>query len=107
MGKDDDIIYDDDNAVKFIRKTLEAPVSKKVGDDDIYYIIDLIYDFYERKGFMDDDTDDGEIEFADDELIDYALSNAKKDGFEKLTEEEISAIIEGELAYCESIGIFK
>ena len=56
---------------------------------------------------MDDDTDDGEIEFADDELIDYALSNAKKDGFEKLTEEEISAIIEGELAYCESIGIFK
>lgn len=106
MKKDDDIIYDDENAVKFIRKTLVDSVSKRVSDDDIYYIIDLIYDFYESKGFMDEDSNDDEIEFADDELIDYALSNARKDGFEKLTEEEISAIIEGELAYCESIGIF-
>lgn len=107
MGNNDDIIYDDDNAVKFIRKSLDASIAKRVSDDDIYYIIDLIYDFYESKGFMDDENEDEEIEFADDELIDYALSNAKKDGFEKLTEEEISAIIESELAYCESIGIFK
>lgn len=107
MAKDDDIIYDDDDAVRFIRKTLDAPVAEKVCDDDIYYIIDLIYDFYESKGFMDGDANDDEIEFADDELIDYAVSNAKKDGFDKLSEEEISAIIEGELAYCDSIGIFK
>lgn len=107
MDNNDDIIYDDDNAVKFIRKTLDASVSQRVNDDDIYYIIDLIYEFYESKGFMDDENNDEEIEFADDELIDFALSNAKKDGFEKLTEEEISAVIEGELAYCESIGILK
>lgn len=107
MAKDDDIIYDDDDAVKFIRKALEAPIAAKVSDDDIYYIIDLIYDFYESKGFMDNDNGDEEIEFADDELIDFALSNARKDGFGKLSEEEISAIVEGELAYCESIGIFK
>lgn len=106
MEKDDDIVYDDENAVKFIRKTLDSDIAKRVSDDDIYYVIDLIYEFYESKGFMDDDNGDGEIEFADDELIDYALANARKDGFEKLSESEISAIVEGELAYCESIGIF-
>ena len=93
--------------MKLIRNALEAPIAAKVSDDDRLYSSDLIYDIYESKGCMDNDNGNEEIEFADDELIDFALSNARKDGFGKLSEEEISAIVEGELAYCESIGIFK
>lgn len=107
MAKDEELPYDDDDAVKHIRKKLDAEASKRINDDDIYYVIDLIYDFYDSKGFMDDEDEDLQVTFADDEIIDYAVSNAKKDGFNKLTAEDIAAIIEGELSYCESIGIFK
>ncbi|MEG1998897.1 MAG: hypothetical protein RR015_02670 [Bacteroidales bacterium] len=107
MAKDEELPYDDDDAVKHIRKTIDAEVSKRISDDDIYYIIDLIYDFYESKGFINEGEENLQVTFADDEIIDYAVSNVKKDGFCKMTVDEITAIIEGELSYCESIGIFK
>ena len=66
-----------------------------------------IYDFYESKGFMSDEDENAEVTIADDEIIDYAVSMAKKDSLCKLTPEQIEAIIEGELSYCESIGMFK
>ncbi len=106
MAKDEELFYDDEEAVKYIRKNLEPAVASTVSDDDIYYVVDLIYDFYESKGFMDE-AEDAEIAIADDEIIDYAVSNAKRDKLCKLTPEQIEAIIEGELSYCESIGMFK
>lgn len=102
----EDFLYDDDDAVKFIRKSLDADMASELSDDDIYYVVDLIYDFYESKGFMDE-ADDAEIAIADDEIIEYAVANAKKDKLCKLTPEQIEAVIDGELSYCESIGMFK
>lgn len=106
MAKDEELFYDDEEAVKYIRKNLDPAISAEVSEDDIYYVVDLIYDFYESKGFMDE-SDDAEISIADDEIIDYAVSMAKKDTLCKLTQPQIEAIIEGELSYCESIGVFK
>lgn len=107
MAKNEELFYDDEDAVKYIRKNLEPELSKNISEDDIYYVVDLIYDFYESKGFMNEEDENAEITIADDEIIDYAVSMAKKDTLCKLTQEQIEAIIEGELSYCESIGMFK
>ena len=107
MAKNEELFYDDEDAVKYIRKNLEPELSKNISEDDIYYVVDLIYDFYESKGFMSEEDENAEITIADDEIIDYAVSMAKKDTLCKLTQEQFEAIIEGELSYCESIGMFK
>ena len=107
MAKNEELFYDDEDAVKYIRKNLEPELSKNISEDDIYYVVDLLYDFYESKGFMSEEDENAEITIADDEIIDYAVSMAKKDTLCKLTQEQIEAIIEGELSYCESIGMFK
>lgn len=106
MSQEEDLLsYDDDEAIKFIRNYLPQEVNAKLADDDITYIIDLIYEFYENKGFMDDNEDEN-VEISEDELFDFVAANAKKAGF-KLNEEDIESIVQGELNYCESLGMFE
>lgn len=106
MSQEEDLLsYDDDEAIKFIRNGLTPDLKAKLSDDDITYIIDLIYEFYENKGFMDDDKDD-EVEINEDELIEYVAGNAKKNGI-KLSVDEIESIVQGELDYCDSLGMFE
>lgn len=101
--KDDLLVYDEDEAVKFIRKNNPG---LSLGDDEINYVIDLIYDYYESRGFLDE-KNEGEVEIADDELIEYVVANTRKDGIYKLSEEDITAVVQGELDYCDSLGVFE
>lgn len=109
MSENDDLLYDEDDSVKFIRNYLPQELKGKFTDDDINYIVDLIYDFYDAKGYLKEDAGDGneeEIEIDEEELIDYVIKNAKKDGVGKFEPEEITFIVQGELAYCDSINMF-
>ena len=108
MNEDQEIIYDDEEAVKHIRNYLPQELKEKFSDDDINYIIDLIYEFYESKGVFDDDDEDDEfVEFDEDELIQFVIKNAKKDGVGKYKTDEIAFIVQGELEYCDSINLFE
>lgn len=109
MSNEKDLIqYDEDDAVKYIQNYLPQDVKGKYSNDEINYIIDIVYEFYEEKGFMDDDSE-GEVlvDIDEDEIVSYVLKNTKKDKINNFSAEDISFIIQGELAYCESIGIFE
>ncbi|HCC51795.1 MAG TPA: hypothetical protein DEQ30_06840 [Porphyromonadaceae bacterium] len=108
MNEDKDFLYDDDDAVKFIKNFLPEELKNKFSDDDINYIIDLIYDFYNTKGFFEeDDDDDKEIEINEDELVAFVVKNALSDGMGKYDANNISLIVQGEMGYCDSIGMFE
>lgn len=107
MSDKDDLIYDEDESVKYIQNYLPQELKGKFSDDDINYIVDLIYDFYESRGYMSDDADDeGDVEIDEDELIEYVVKNAMRDGIGKFSPDEISFIVQGELEYCDSINMF-
>ena len=107
MNEDDlDFLYDDSEAVKFIKNALPEDIRKKFNDDDIVYIIDLIHDYYDSKGFLDED-DEKEIEINEDELIAFVVKNALSDGIGNYQADDVSLIVQGELDYCDSIGIFE
>ena len=101
----DELLYDEDDSVKFIQNYLPQELKGKFSNDDINYIVDLIYDFYESNGMLDDDGDD-EIEFDEEEVVNYVIKNAQKDGVGKFEPEEITFIVQGELEYCDSINMF-
>lgn len=98
--------YDDDKAVEFIRGQMPVEMSESLTDDDIHYVIDLIYEFYENEGFLDE-NDDSEVEIEDEDVIEYAIEAVAEDDLAReYTDEEIAYIIKGELDYCDSIDIF-
>ena len=107
MSEKEDFLYDEDESVKFIQNYLPQELKGKFSNDDIKYIVDLIYEFYESKGFLDDQaSDDVEVDINEDELADFVVKNAKKDGVGKYTPEEIAFIVQGEMEYCDSIHMF-
>ena len=101
----DELLYDEDDSVKFIQNYLPQELKGKFSNDDINYIVDLIYDFYESNGMLADDGDD-EIEIDEEEVVNYVIKNAQKDGVGKFEPEEITFIVQGELEYCDSINMF-
>lgn len=104
----EELIYDEDDAVRFIRNYLPQELKEKFNDDDINYIVDLIYEFYDTKGFFDENAhnDDENVEIDEEELISFVVKNAEKDGVGKFDVEDIIFIVQGELEYCESINMF-
>jgi len=107
MSNDKELNYDEDDSVKFIRNYLPQELKEKFSDDDINYIVDLIYEYYDSKGYIDEDTDDeADIEIDEDELIAFVIKEAEKDDVGKYKPDEITFIIQGELEYCDSIDMF-
>ena len=101
--KNDLLTYDEDEAVKFIRKNNP---SLALDDEQINYVIDLMYEYYESRGLLDEEKDEA-VEIADDELIEYVISNTRKEKIYTLSDDDITAVVEGELDYCDSLGIFE
>jgi len=98
--------FDDDDAVDYIRNYLPQDLKTKFSNDDIMYVIDLVYDYYDAIGALDAD-DDTTVEIDEDNLIDYVESNAQKDGLVKFDEGDVAFIVRGELDYCEKNHLFE
>ncbi|MDR0422369.1 MAG: hypothetical protein LBH72_05080 [Proteiniphilum sp.] len=112
MSQEDKVLeYDEDDSLRFIRENLPEEMQGELSDDEIDYIVDLIYDFYEEKGFFDEDEDDdnSEVEIDEEELLKYICKNARKNREtvgRDYTDEQIEAIVAGELAYCNMLNLF-
>lgn len=107
MAEDEFDGYDDAASVAFIRNYIPQEMKELLSDDDIVYFVDLIYDYYESRGYMDEDLDEDEaIEIDEDELVEYVVRNARKDGVGKFEPEQIRFVVQGELEYCQSINLF-
>lgn len=96
--------YDEDDAIKFIRETLPQEVSEKYTDDEILYVIDIIWDWYEKNGYLKIDAGVTEEEELDlDKLTAFVTKEIRKDGEVVMDPQDIGLIVRGELQYEESI----
>lgn len=96
--------YDEDKAVEFIRKMLPAEVSAKYDDDEILYVNDIIWDWYEKNGYLSinaDVTDEEELNV--EALIKYVSKEIAKDKQLMMDPQDIGLIVKAELEYEESI----
>jgi len=106
MKKDEELIYDDDAAVQFILKNLPKEHKDKINEDDVEYVLDVVYEYYEKNGYFDENAPE-EVEIDEDELFEFVLKCAREDDMKKLDAIAVQYILDGEFKYCESIGIFK
>ena len=105
---DDLKTYDEDEAVKFIRAFIPEDIKTKYTDDEILLVIDTIWDFYESKGLTtlptEEEEDEEQVEI--DEISAYVAKEIKKDGELIMDPSDIKFIVQGELAYEETLDIF-
>lgn len=97
--------FDDDAAIAFILNYIPQELKAKVSEDDIAYFLDVIYDFYDSNGLIEEDSTE-EASIDEEDMLQYVVKATKKDKVVSLSEEEIQTLLDGEYEYGKSIGIY-
>ena len=99
--------FDEDDAVKFIRQELPEDVNVKYDDDEILCVIDIIWDYYEKNGFLSLNVELTDEEVLDvDDLTKYVKKELKNDDELMMDPKDIEKIVKAELDYEESLEDF-
>ena len=88
---------DDEKTIAYIRERLPQELKEKFSDDEFYYFLDTIYDYYDKSGILDGGGEYIDIDI--DEIARFSAKEAKKNGIGDFDPEELFFIVEGELAY--------
>lgn len=100
----EETLYDEDNAIAFIRKTLPENVNARYDDDEILYVIDIIWEWYEKNDYLDLNSEVTEEEEHDlTRLTAYVKAQLKKDQEIEMDPADVDLIVKGEIEYEESI----
>lgn len=107
MGLEDDFLQndiDDEKTIEYIKNYLPQELKEKFSDDEFYYFLDLIDEYYTQSGVLDEQPDEeGCIEVDLGEIVDYIVKEAKKDEMGEYDPEEILFVVQGEMEYTESL----
>ncbi|MDE5652172.1 MAG: hypothetical protein K2G75_02980 [Muribaculaceae bacterium] len=96
--------YDEDMAIAFIRREVGDEVSRQYSDDEILYVIDIIWDYYERKGLLKLNPKATADEQLDEEaLTAYVRKELSRDGEILMDPDDLDKIVKAELDYEESL----
>lgn len=105
MSIDNEILLEaEDNAreVDFIRRQLPQELKQKFTDEDLYYILDLIVDYYASSGVFDQEPDaDGCVDLDLDLVADHVVRQARKEQSANYSHDDILLIVQAELDYSE------
>jgi hypothetical protein len=100
------LVFDEDEAVKYILKNLPSEYKNKISSDDVDYVLDVMYEYYESNGFIEEDSAE-EANIDEEEMFNFIMKTIKKEKEVNISEEELQLIIDGEFEYGKSIGVYK
>lgn len=93
---------DDRRTVEFIKDYLPQEVKEKFTDDDLYYFLDVIGEYY--CDLLDKAGDDEEVDIDIDAVSEYIARQARKDKVGSFEPEDLRWVVDGELEYGEQSG---
>ncbi len=88
---------DDEKTIAYIRERLPQDLKEKFSDDEFYYFLDTIYDYYDKSGILEQGGEYIDIDI--DEIARFIAKEAKKNNIGDYDPEELFFVVEGELAY--------
>ena len=95
---------DDEKTIAFIKSYLPQELKEKFTDDELYYFLDVIDEYYVNSGILDAEPDDeGFVDIDLDKVVDYVIKEAKKDGIGEFEHDVILFVVQGEMEYADSL----
>lgn len=93
---------DDLRTVEFLRAYLPQDVKGKFTDDDLFYFIDLLADYYVESGLLDAEPDaDGFVDIDTEAVAAAIAERAKKEHYGDFSAEDLIWVVQGELEFGE------
>lgn len=107
MGLEDDFLLedaDDEKTIEFIKNYLPQELKEKFSDDELYYFLDLIDEYYSESDILNVEPDaEGYVEIDLGRIVEYIVTESKKDDMGEYDPEEILFVVQGETEYTESL----
>lgn len=95
---------DDQKTVEYIKNALPQELKEKYDDDTLYYVLDVINDWFTQSGVLDQEPDaDGFVEIDNEALVEYIVKEAKHDKIGTFPADEIMLIVQAEADYVDSL----
>ena len=88
---------DDEKTIAYIKERLPQDLKEKFSDDEFYYFLDTIYDYYDKSGILD--CGDEYVDIDINAIAEFIAKEAKKNKIGDFDPEELFFVVEGELAY--------
>jgi hypothetical protein len=108
MGLEDDFLLDDlddEKTIEFIKNYLPQELKEKFSDDELYYFLDLIDEYYTESGILEAAPDeDGFVDIDLEAVAAYMAKEANKDDMGAYDAEELLFVVQGEMEYGNSLG---
>lgn len=93
---------DDAREIAFIRQQLPQELKERFDDETLYYILDLIIDYYTSNGIFDQEPDaDGCIDVDLDAVADYVCRQARKEQEGDFDHDDILLVVQAEMDFSE------
>jgi len=92
---------DDRRTVEFIKAYLPQEVKEKLTDDDLYYFLDVLGEYYVE--FIDASGDQEEVDIDVEAVAAYLAKQAQKDGVGTFDAEDLRWVVDAELEYGETM----
>lgn len=100
---EEDLMQDaeeDARIVEYIKNYLPSELKETFSDDELYYFLDVIVDYYANSGVLDAEPDkDGFVDIDLDKVVDYVVEQAKKDNIGDFKAEDVLFVVQGEMEY--------
>ena len=91
---------DDRLTVEFIQNYLPQELKEKFSEEELYYFIDVIGEYY--VGLLDKHPGDEDIDIDVEDVAKYVAGQAKKDKMGDYDPEDLRWVVDGELEYGET-----
>ncbi|NMA73183.1 MAG: hypothetical protein GX963_03285 [Bacteroidales bacterium] len=100
MKKEEDFLEDEfgTEAIIYIKQYLPQELKDKFSDDELYYFLDLIDEYYISSGILEKETDEeGFVEVDIEDITRFIIKEAKKDDMGNYDPDEIFLIVQAEM----------
>ena len=92
---------DDRQTVEYIKNYLPQDLKDRFTEDELYYFIDVIGEYY--VDLLDKHSGDEDIDIDVEDVAKFVAKQAKKDKMGDFDPEDLRWVVDGELEYGESI----
>ena len=104
---DDELLQDaedDRQTIEYIKQHLPQELKDRFSDDDLYYFLDVIVEYYTESGILDAQPDkDGYINIDIEAIAQHMAQQARKDKVGEFSADDLRWIVEAEMDYADTL----
>lgn len=98
---DQAVSYNESEAIQFIHGNISEPLRKKYDTDDLAYILDFVYEYYES---IENEQSEGDTVNLP-EMLEFVNKSMEQSNLKLLEEKELEEVLVADNDYMDSIGL--